>query len=319
MTGSSNLINYSVRQNKTIERALVFEGLRKLQNALDWAEPVYIGLGSAWFVDFDLAHRELGIETMISIESDDITFSRARFNKPFRTVELIFGLSYDETPNLLLRPDLKERPWVVWLDYDDTIDATKLDELRTLVTLAPPDSVIIATFNCHPGSYGLTNEDRLVEFREIFGDAFPVEEHPGGKGLNKAERLQSLLAKALLDDLESSARSVARDGGAVAGFNLQYQDGSPMVSAGVILPSAENASSVISIVEGPHWRGIGAEPISSPPLTPKEVAALRTLLPTSTPPSRTDLRSLGFDLPDKHLASFVRYYLDYPVYFQTAY
>jgi hypothetical protein len=48
------------------------------------------------FMDFDHAHRDLGIQTMISIEDDDITHMRATFNKPFRTVELIPGLSHDE-------------------------------------------------------------------------------------------------------------------------------------------------------------------------------------------------------------------------------
>ena len=91
---STGAVNFSVRQNKAIERLLAFESLRRLLMLNDDLDYVYVGLGSVWFVDFDMAHRELSIDTMISIEADDVVFRRAEFNKPFRTVEVIHGLSH---------------------------------------------------------------------------------------------------------------------------------------------------------------------------------------------------------------------------------
>src|SRR3954470_6008578 len=120
---STNYVDFSIRQNKTIERGIVFMGLSRLRRALDGMEFVYVGLGSVWFVDFDLAHRELGIETMVSIEADDVLYERARFNKPYRTVEVVRGYSYDVIPLLLSdRADLTSHPWIVWLDYDEAMD-----------------------------------------------------------------------------------------------------------------------------------------------------------------------------------------------------
>lgn len=52
---STNVVNFSVRQNKVIERALVFDGLRRLLQHYPDTDLIYVGLGSIWFVDFDLA------------------------------------------------------------------------------------------------------------------------------------------------------------------------------------------------------------------------------------------------------------------------
>jgi hypothetical protein len=318
VASSSSTINYSVRQNKTIERSLVFGGLRRYGTIIDLRHAVYVGLGSAWFVDFEMAHRELGLRDMISIESDEVTFSRANFNRPYRTVELVRGISYDEVPKLLIRPDLTERPWVIWLDYDQALDGSKVDELVGLVERAPANTALLATFNAHPRSYGDGILDRLETFQGLFGDAFPSEDFPNGVGLANDGKVQAATAEALLSTLDSAARRVARPGGFVAGFNLHYQDGSPMVTVGGFLPSPEKADEVQQLVAGGPWRCFTTESINTPPLTPKEISALRTLLPADTEPSREDLKRLGFDLEERHLRSFVRYYLDYPLFVQAA-
>lgn len=318
MASSSGTINFSVRQNKTIERSLAFGGLRRFATIVDLSPAVYIGLGSAWFVDFELAHRELGIQEMISIESDEVTYRRASFNRPYRTVEVIHGKSYDEVPKLLARPDLDDRPWVVWLDYDQSLDSTKVDELVGLIERAPANSALLTTFNAHPRNYGDTNQERLQTFREMFGDAFPTESYPEGLGLANDGKVQAATAAALLATLDSAARRVARPGGFVAGFDLMYQDGSPMVTVGGFLPSPDDRAHVREMVSAASWRCRTAESINTPPLTPKEIWALRTLLPSATDPTRADLKKLGFDLEEQHLRSFVSYYLDYPIFVQAA-
>ena len=98
---STNYVDFSLRQNKSIERLIVFDGLRRIIDTCALEDLIYIGLGSVWFTDFILAHRNLGIETMFSIEQDDIVFKRAEFNKPYRTLEVIHGESQDVVPELL--------------------------------------------------------------------------------------------------------------------------------------------------------------------------------------------------------------------------
>lgn len=315
---SSNTVNFGVRQNKSIERNLVFEGLRAYLECLSIENAVYIGLGSAWFVDFEHAHRTLGIETMISIENDDTTYERAKFNRPYRTVEIIHGTSHSVIPTLFDRADLNGRPWVVWLDYDRALDPDSRSDLIALANRAPTGTALLTTFSAHPKNYGTDPGERLDQLLDLFGDAFPIERHPGGRGLSNPRKLQRVLSTSLLNDLDSTSRRAARPGGFVHGFDIHYQDGAPMVTAGGFLPSQGDRQLTSSLMASEAWRCLPEDPINTPPLTPKEIAALRSLLPASSAPTRADIQDLGFDLKDEHLSAFVRYYLDYPIYVEAA-
>lgn len=79
-------INYSLRPNKVIQRQVAFDGLAMFASALNLARAKYVGFGSIWFADFILAHKRLGISDMLSVEVDEITYKRAKFNAPFRTI-----------------------------------------------------------------------------------------------------------------------------------------------------------------------------------------------------------------------------------------
>ena len=54
---SFNVVNYSLRPSKSIQRQVVFEGVRNLQSRLDAEDQMYVGFGSIWFTDFILAHK----------------------------------------------------------------------------------------------------------------------------------------------------------------------------------------------------------------------------------------------------------------------
>ena len=92
-----------------------------------------------------------------------------------------------------------------------------------------------------------------------------------------------------------------------------------MVTVGGVLPDEAHHHDVRRLVASPAWRCMADEPINSPPLTPKEIAALKTLLPASAgiSPSRVE-EELGIRLSEDALNSFARYYLDYPMYVQAA-
>jgi hypothetical protein len=61
---SFNIVNYSLRTNKSIQRNLVFEGARILKMGLNLRKLGYVGLGSLWFTDFQTAHKALGVRDM---------------------------------------------------------------------------------------------------------------------------------------------------------------------------------------------------------------------------------------------------------------
>src|SRR5205085_7213062 len=126
---SFDSVNYSLRPNKTIQRLLVFDGLGDCKRLMPWQDAAYIGFGSIWFTDFLLAHKRLGVGRMISIESDEIGFRRATYNRPYSSVEVLLGKSFDVVPGFYEDADMNDRPWLAWFDYDDVLNEDIADEL----------------------------------------------------------------------------------------------------------------------------------------------------------------------------------------------
>ena len=84
---SFDVVNYSLRPNKNIERKLIFESLRMMDNIFDFSSYRYVGMGSLWFVDFILAHKMLHINNMVSIEMPEYE-KRVEFNKPYNCINI---------------------------------------------------------------------------------------------------------------------------------------------------------------------------------------------------------------------------------------
>ncbi len=311
---STNTVNFSLRHNKGIERSIVFEGLAQWQRTVGIKNPIYVGFGSVWFSDFAMAHRQLGVETMFSIEMDEIVALRALYNRPFRTISVVQGESQDVIADLLVREDLAGRPWIVWLDYDACLNAERLEELQNLVLSLPANSTLITTFNARGTNYGSKPVNRPDFLRRLFGDACPDDltmddcKDEGG--------LMRILAQATQDSLHSIALSGARPGGFVPAFQVSYKDATPMVTVGAFLPTVEDRPATAGLV-GSGWHGIVDDVIATPPLTPREITALLAQLPNPAGLTRDDVRSLGFDLEPHHIRSFVDHYLRYPSYVQV--
>lgn len=312
---STNIVNFSLRQNKCIERAIAFDCISLVMNELNIVNAVYVGFGSVWFEDFVLAHRFLGIKTMVSIERDPVVFRRALFNRPYRTVEVLDGDSFSVIPSLLQRHDLMDRPWVVWLDHDREINEDRLDELVDLISTLPPNSFLLITFSALPGKYGKVPE-RPERIRNLFGDIAP--EPLNARDCKEEADLARVLANATEDLLLSRAIQTARPGSYVPAASLTYKDSIPMVTVGGVLPSADNYDAVKSLVSNADWPGRIDRIIDAPPLTPKEVMALQSMLPSNSAPTRQDVQNMGFDLEEAHLASYVDHYLRYPQFAQVA-
>ena len=316
---SFDVINYSLRPAKSIQQQLVFDGIRRLGQELGFDDTPYIGLSSVWFTDFILAHKVLGIRQMISIEREEIALARARFNRPFRTVTVEEGEAGEVLQRLYGEPDLRDRPWIVWLDYDGALDERMLDDLRSIIEDAPSNTIMLTTFNAHEGSYARLANDGVQERREqlaeLFGAAFP-DDVPQ-KGL-KGGRLVNLLADLTLEKFAEYANGSGRTGGFQQAFRMVYADGAPMVTVGGILPSRGNRTVIRGVVENADWHCILDEAIEAPPLTTLEALALQAQHPRDAPLTRAEVQSLGFDLREDQLRTFARYYRQYPSYARIA-
>ena len=169
---SFDVVNYSLRPNKSIQRQIAFHGMRTFQSRLDLGRMSYVGLGSIWFTDFVMAHKLLDIGKMVSIESDDIGYHRALFNKPYATVRVLHGHSSEVLHTLLEDRALNDLPWVVWLDYDRHFEEVLKSDVRSVIERAPRNTILLVTFNGKERHYGRA-KNRPGELRELFGDVVP--------------------------------------------------------------------------------------------------------------------------------------------------
>lgn len=309
---SFDSINYSLRPSKSIQRQLVFEGVRRLQVVLDLERLVYVGFGSIWFADFLLAHRLLQIEDMVSIESNEIGYKRAVFNAPYATVRVKHGFSFDVLPKLYEDPQIRGRPWFIWLDYDYELNESVCGDLRSVIENAPANSILAVTFSGLEKKYG-NPPDRPARLRDILGAAVPDDL---SKLACKDDAMQDTLANLCLDFMTSVAADISRPGGFVPSFRAIYRDNAPMVTVGGVLPAKGAARTARDEVNGAGWPGRPAGQIQAPHLTIREAVALQSKLPCRTKLTRADIEALGFDLEEEQLIAFQRYYREYPSFAQ---
>ncbi|WP_157083122.1 O-methyltransferase [Novosphingobium lentum] len=313
---SFDAVNYSLRPNKTIQRAIVFEGLRSLSYALDWSSAAYIGFGSIWFADFVMAHKRLGIERMISIESDQIGFRRAEYNRPFRTVTVLNGLSYEIIPEFYDDPVMMSQPWVIWLDYDSELSDDATHELRGVVERAPANSALMVTVNASGKKYGADPSQKRERLRVLLGDVVP--DALTREQLRDPDAFALTMADLLQQFLQATAENCARPGGFVPAFRAAYRDKASMITVGGILPTIERRDAVSTLVTEDRWEGFSDLAIIAPHLTLKELAVLQAQMPRSEVMDRTVVQELGFDLGEDQIEIFRRYYRHYPAFAQLS-
>jgi hypothetical protein len=304
-------INYITRPNKSVERKLIFEALRKILRSAA-GQYDYIGFGAFWFVDFILAHRMLGITKMVSIERAHRS-KRAEFNKPYRCITVIGGDSTEILPDLQF-----EKPVIAWLDYQAGIDGPVLEDVGILCERAASDSFIIVSLNAHKKAVTrhdadgkeLPLEDTL---RSVAGDLVPPALPAGSL---TAANYPKLLASMIFDHLEHCCRRSGRPEDFVPVFNFTYADGAPMVTAGGVLASRDMLKTLrdLAIVDEAVPRRPEQISINVPSLTLREKTALDQILPTDKAPGRRDIEKLGFSLSEKEICAYHQYYLQYPVY-----
>jgi hypothetical protein len=309
---SFDTVNYSLRPNKSVERKIVFSGLQALRGVIDPSTYKYLGLGSLWFVDYIMAHRLLGISSMISIERDAIGVRRAEFNRPLGCITVVQGESTVVIPTLTL----EDRPSVVWFDYDSSIGGPVLEDLALLVPKCAPNSILIVTINAKKDELPPKDEDGAeidpeASLRLIAGDLVPTP--------LPAKRLQprnypKLLCEILANQMRSRTVNSGRAESFVKLFDLAYTDGTPMVTVGGVLAAPEKVDALNGLVGSGTWEGIADETISIPPLTAKEKMALDRMMPAPQPPSVDRVHKAGFALRAEQLETYHRYYQHYPMF-----
>lgn len=306
-------INYSLRPNKHIERSLAFEYIRRLTANLGLLRQVYIGFGSIWFTDFQIAHRILAIEDMRSMEKDQIGFARARFNIPFKTVKVLEHKSSDALPILRADNSINSRPWLIWLDYDSALTEDIVADVDYVIENCPMNTIFLITFSSTEKAYGKPRH-RSARLKNLLGDVVPDD--LSDDDVNTS--LPETLAQCMIDYMHSKAGDIARPGGFLSAFNMIYTDTATMITVGGVLPAVGARGTAREIVSSREWGGKILGRIEAPHLTLREAAMLQSQLPNPKSLTRAAIRRLGFDLRDEQIASFQKYYKYYPSFAQIS-
>jgi len=168
---SYRLVNFRLRPAKSAERKMIVELCGRLQVLSDLASYRYIGLGSPFFNDFVLIHRQYGINNMICIEREELDKDRFVFNKPFQSIELHWGESTAVLPKLQWR----DVPSIIWLDYDDPLNVGMLADIGTIVANVEAGSLLLFTLRAYPVDFGKKESVRLDALKDALGTHVPID------------------------------------------------------------------------------------------------------------------------------------------------
>ena len=309
---SFDTVNYAIRPNKSVERTIAFAGLVRLSHILDLSKYRYIGLGSLWFVDFIMAHKLLGITDMISMERSEMGYKRSLFNRPISCIKVLAG----ETTLLIPTLGLESMPSLLWFDYDSSIGGPVVRDIELLAPKCAPNSVLIVTISAKKHDLPTKDEndssiDTETSLRRIAGDLVPTPLAP--------KRLQpsnypKLLCEVLTNQLIGATVNSGRSETFIKLFDMVYSDGTPMVTVGGVVASADRVDSIRQLIASPSWEGILTETIAIPPLTMREKLALDQMMPSPLPPTDAEMNRIGFHLKREQIDTYHRHYLHYPMF-----
>lgn len=117
--------------------------MSRLDSAIPVSQYRYIGMGSIYFRDFQLIHRRLRIDKMISIEGREDARKRVDFNRPLSCIDLLLKPTSSAIPEL----ELGEAPDFMWLDYESRVDASVLLDIEEVFSACAPMSAIFVSVN----------------------------------------------------------------------------------------------------------------------------------------------------------------------------
>lgn len=307
---SSEKINYLIRPTKQVERKLIIEALQRLKMVYAIGNYQYVGMGSLFYVDYQMFHKYLGIKDMISMEMEEDKIDRFDFNKPYDFIELLSGISTDVLPTLDWEKDM-----FIWLDYDSEISQMVVADIQIVCSRIKPGGILLVTIDAKPERFESpsrdpsvpVNKDRLENFKKALYPYHPFDIRE--RNLTSKEfpsLLREIMTGVIKDEL------IKRKIRFFQIFNFKYKDTSPMYTFGCIFE--ENPTSIkktglfnLDFVS----KDSQIIEISLPIITPLEKMCFDQLIPNIS-------EKLGESFLNKEqLNDYEKYYKYYPRYFES--
>ncbi len=305
-TASYRKVAYDLRPAKQVERRMLIDTLEILMaNSFPIRDYQYTGMGSIYFFDFILFHKLLGIRKMLSVEWDRTIRERIKFNKPYAEIAVEMEAIGDVLPKL--DTDTKH---LVWLDYDDRLTETAVNDTVFAARHVPVGSILLVTVDVEPPSDGNSPSEWRLYYEEQAKQYFQFDWKD--EAFSQSE-LPATNARILFNAIESglASRKSARFKPL---FNFLYADGHAMLTVGgMIVGDVEEARlNGCDFSRSPFLRrDVNDRPfeIKPPKLTRKE-----RLLLDHHMPCKDDWKPAEFELKKDELDAYREIYRFYPAY-----
>lgn len=305
--------NYLLRPSKQVERKLLIETMHHLSaSGYPIYNYTYLGLGSIYYADFLLFHKYLYIKKMTCVESSEIP-KRMRFNKPFNFIKL----QMKPISEVISQLGPKTR-YLVWLDYDTPLSLAKLADLDGFSQILAPGSVLLITVDAETrhlieaedGPEDKTEPGLLRFLNDNFGHLLIEDIKESNLSKNDFPHLLSKIIRAQVDKSFLARPSLKFH----QLLNFVYADGAQMITVGGVVDRIEAAGELekSGIFKALEYTSQADElvRISVPPLTIREKQWIDSKL-------NKGLSGERLDIDDALLATYVKYYRDYPTYYET--
>lgn len=283
-------INYSLRPAKSVERKIIMKFCSHLRPFDSVENYHYIGFGSIYYSDFILFHKNLNISKMSSIEFER-NESRARFNLPYKCIQLYSGESNRKLPTLI-KEDEKS---ILWLDYDSPLSNKALDDIQTFVSKCTSGSKLLITINANADKNDCLHGDtqELYKFRieklkeRILDTKIPhISKH---LELNQ-KYLHILYRKIIINEIEETINKrnkAVLDNEKIIYeqiLHFTYEDGAKMQTLGFVLFKKSDETNynncAFDTLEA-FRNGEDSYHINVPKLTSTEIKDLNKMLPST--------------------------------------
>jgi hypothetical protein len=305
-----HILQYDSRPAKQVERRMMLDAFQIL---LSVGFPIrdykYLGMGSVFFWDYLLFHKLLGLKSLTSVEIDDSITRRVAFNRPFRTI------SVRMTPIGTVLEQLETGDdHLVWMDYDDKLSGSMLEDAAQAGTRLGRGSICFITVDVEPPSLDLeAGQELRAAWMEYFRGVAKGHWEPAWTAENFergmiADRTTELLRRAIESGIRGQAKSF------LPLCHFLYRDGdNQMMTIGGMFGGRREMNRIQSseLTSAVYYRSDFENPyrIRVPRFTRRERYLLDRMMPRNT-----GWQPKEFEAKEEDLVSYSEIYRFLPAY-----
>ena len=156
---------YHLRPNKAIDRMVMVEAIRRLEQIAPLNEYTYYGLGGPYLEDFRVLYEHFKDIKMVSIERDPHVLKRQRFHLPCKTM----CLREADFKDFLDYYDPGDDKCIFWVDYTNIIP-NNFEQFQTLLGKVADGSLVKVTMRSKLSDFTSDSESFRERFQKFMNE-----------------------------------------------------------------------------------------------------------------------------------------------------